>query len=259
MSRARVIGLLIAFLAIFVLAAPLALRRLLWQWEQNPLLRGRLLAAEAGCVNCHRPYRGTEIPNPGSRWGSVPRFEAGNAMMYVESRDEIEQLIRHGAPDAWRSDPQVVERLAEQRITMPAYEGRLSEAEIAALTAWASAVEGVDVPGGETAAAGRQLARQRGCQSCHGLEGAGGLANPGSLGGFVPGFLGRNFDDLVESREEFEEWVRTGTLERLESNPLIRRAWRRQALSMPAYGDSLTSEEMDQLWGWVQAVREAWD
>jgi len=85
--RGRLVILLIAGLAITALAAPPALRRLLWQWEQNDLLRGRTLAHQVGCVTCHRPYRGTEIPNPGSRWGSVPRFEAGNSMMYAESVD----------------------------------------------------------------------------------------------------------------------------------------------------------------------------
>ena len=29
-----------------------------------------------------------------------------------------------------------------------------------------------------------------GCTACHGIEGSGGTANPGSVGGFVPGFLG---------------------------------------------------------------------
>lgn len=259
MSRARVIIVVIAFLAIFALAAPFAMRRLLWQWEQNELLRGRLLATESGCVVCHRPYRNGEIPNPGSRWGTVPRFEAGNSMMYVDSHQEIEEFIRYGMPQSWRLDFEAMSRLAEQRLTMPAYEERLSDAEIADLTAWTSAVEGLDLPGDEMAAAGRQVAREQGCLSCHGLEGSGGGRNPGSLGGFIPGFLGRNFEDLVESREEFDEWVRQGRLERLGSNPFVRRAWDRQALAMPAYGESLTAEELDQLWAWVGAVRERWE
>jgi mono/diheme cytochrome c family protein len=257
--RWRLVAAVAIFAAVFALAAPFALRRLLWHWEQNELLRGRRLAGEAGCVACHDPYRGTEIPNPGSRWGSVPRFEAGNSMMYVESRREIEELIRYGAPRSWREDPAVSARLAEQRIRMPAFEARLSDAEIADLTAWASAVEGLDLPGGETAAAGRALAREQGCLSCHGLEGAGGLANPGSLGGFVPGFLGGNFEDLVADRAEFEEWIRTGRLARLERNPIVARAWRRQALAMPAYGDTLSDEQIGELWAWVEAARDAWD
>ncbi len=246
---------LLLFIAACALAAPHALRQWLWWSEQNPLLRGRVLAVEQGCVACHDPYRGTEIPNPGSRWGTVPRFEAGNAMMYAESVEEIEQFIRHGVPDAWRFDFEASARMAEQRIRMPAYEGRVSAADIADLTAWSSAVEGLVTPGDETAHAGRQLAREQGCLACHGLEGSGGLPNPDSIGGFIPGFLGGNFDHLVESRAEFDEWVKTGRLARLE-NSFTRRAWDSQTIPMPAYGEALSEEQLDQLWAWVMAVRE---
>lgn len=253
----RLLWSLIAVMAAILLAAPLTFRLLLWQWEQNPLLRGRELAREAGCPTCHFPYRGQEIPNPGSRWKVVPRFEAGNAMMYVESKLDIEQFIRFGALKAWLEDPQALARLADQRVRMPAYGDRLSDAQIEVLTIWASVVEGVEVAGEETAARGRQLAREHGCISCHGLEGAGGLPNPRSLGGFIPGFLGDNFPDLVESRAEFDQWVKTGSLERLEKNPFVRRAWQRQALSMPAYND-LSDDDLNALWAWIQAARNAY-
>lgn len=255
MPRTRLLLALVAFVGACALAAPWALRQWLWSGEQNPLLRGRLLATEQGCVACHRPYRGTEIPNPGSRWGTVPRFEAGNAMMYAESVEEIEQFIRDGMPQSWSLDFEASARLAEQRIRMPAYGDRLAEPQIADLTVWASAVEDLESPGAEAARSGRKLARQHGCLSCHGLEGAGGLPNPGSIGGFIPGFLGRNFIDLVENRAEFDEWVKTGELARLTANPLARHFWRRQAISMPAYRDALSDEELDQLWAWVEAAR----
>ena len=253
----RLLWFLVVLIAASLVAAPFALRRLLWQWEQNPLLRGRELAREAGCLGCHFPYRGQEIPNPGSRWNVVPRFEGGNAMMYVDSTQKIEQFIRFGAPQAWLEDPGASARLAKQHIRMPAYDERLSNAQIEALVLWASVVEGVEVAGDETADRGRQLAREHGCISCHGLEGAGGLPNPRSLGGFIPGFLGDNFPDLVESRVEFDEWVKTGGLERLERNPLVRRAWRRQALSMPTYAD-LSDDDLDDLWTWIVATRAAY-
>jgi mono/diheme cytochrome c family protein len=248
----------VAFLALCALAAPWALRRWLWMGEQNPLLRGRLLAQKQGCVACHYPYGGTEIPNPGSRWGDVPRFESGVAMMYAMTRAEVEEFIRHGAPLAWLEDERIVERLASQRLRMPAFGDRLGDSEIGDLTAWASAVEGVEPPGDEAAQEGRRLAREQGCVSCHGPEGAGGLPNPGSIGGFVPGFVGDTFLHMVEGREEFEEWVRTGRLQRL-ANPLVRRAWRRQTISMPAFDEeALPQQDLDALWEWVQAVREEW-
>ena len=254
--RSRRLGWVVLALAALAAAAPGAFRLLLWRWEQNPVLRGRLLAERSGCLMCHRPYGGTEIPNPGSRWGTVPRFENGIAMMYAVSRQQVEEFIRHGAPLEWLENERISERLESQRLRMPAYEERLADDEIADLSAWASAVEGVEPPGGEVAAAGRELAREHGCVTCHGIEGAGGLSNPGSIGGFVPGFVGDNFLHLVESRDDFDEWVRTGRLERL-ANPLVRRAWRRQTLSMPPYDEeALPDEDLDALWEWVQVVRE---
>jgi cytochrome c553 len=254
----RILLPLAAFVAAFLVAAPFALRGLMRHWEQNTLLEGRRLAVEAGCLACHAPYRGVELPNPGSRWGSVPRFEAGNAMMYAESLQEIEEYIRFGAPRAVLDDPAAVERRAAQQIRMPAYEGRFSDTEISALTMWAAVVEGVEVAGGEAAAAGRDLARKHGCISCHGLEGAGGRLNPQSIAGFIPGFLGKNFTDLVKTRAEFDEWVRTGQLERLQGKFLARRALGRQAIAMPAYEETLSQEDLDHLWAWIEAVRAAY-
>ena len=239
-------------------AAPWTLRFVLWRWEQNPILRGRLLAEEVGCMSCHRPFAGTEIPNLGSRWGTVPAFQSGNPFMYdATERGTIEEYIRLGAPRAWLDDPATAERLNTQRLRMPAYEDRLSDPEIDDLVAYASALEGVGLPRGATVEAGRALARRYGCLSCHGVEGSGGLPNPGSMGGFVPGFAGRNFSDLVRDEDEFREWILTGTLSRLESRALVRYFWRRQEIAMPAYRDVLSDSEIGELWEWVGALREA--
>jgi len=242
-------------LALAGLAALPAGRWLLWRRESNPILRGRLLAEKAGCLGCHLGTSGPEIPNPGSRWGSVPRFATGNARMYVEGREEIEEFIRFGAPRSWLSDPRVAERLATQHLRMPAYDDRLSDGEIAALVSYVSVVEKVEQAGGE-AGAGRDIAVRHGCLSCHGVEGSGGLPNPGSLGGFIPGFSGGNFSDMVRNEEEFRQWVLEGTNSRLASNPLIRFFWRRQKISMPAYREEMEAGEVEKLWLWVKSVRE---
>lgn len=256
MRPKRIAALLIGALLVALAVPPLA-RYALWRRELNPVLRGLLVAERQGCFGCHRPWGSREIPNPGSRWGSVPRFAGGNAMMYATSRAEIEQLIRFGAPRAWLDEPTAAARLEAQLVRMPAYGARLDAGQLADLVAFAAAVERVELPGGEAAAAGRELARRHGCEACHGVEGAGGLPNPRSLGGFVPGFAGGNFRDLVRDRAEFGEWVRDGTSSRLASNPLIRWFWRRQAIAMPAYGEQLGEAEIDALWAWVETVRGA--
>lgn len=257
MKRAVLAALVLAVLLVVV--APPVGRFVLWRRELNPVLSGRLLAAEQGCFGCHRSYSSAEIPNPGSRWGTVPRFAGGNARMYAEAPREIEEFIRFGAPKAWLEDPSASARLEEQRVRMPAYGDSLSDREIHDLVAFTSAVERVGSIPDEAARRGRDLARDKGCFSCHGVDGSGGLANPGSLGGFIPGFLGGNFTDLVRDEDEFREWVLEGTSQRLASNPLIAFYWRRQKISMPAYREQLSDEEVGEIWAWVEAARATVD
>jgi mono/diheme cytochrome c family protein len=255
--RVRLLVAAGSVLALLIAFAPALLRAVLSARESNAVLRGARLAAREGCLGCHQPV-GEEIPSPGSRWGTVPRFGAGNAFMYVDSRAEIAEFIRFGAKRAWLDDPEVRARLAAQAVRMPAYGEWLDDGEIEDLVAFVAAVDDYELAGDEVAQAGRALARVHGCLSCHGVEGAGGVPNPGSLGGVVPGFAGGNFPHLVRDEAEFREWVRTGSLRRLASQPLVARAWRRQRLQMPAYGEErLSDRELDQLWAWVQAVRAA--
>ena len=235
-------------------SAPAIVRAVLTSWESNAILRGQRLGEESGCLACHRPFAGDEIPNPGSRWQSVPAFQGGNAMMYdAMTRQGIEEYVRYGALQ-WL-DEDAVRRHDTQLLRMPAYEDFLSEEEIADVVSWAAALEGVELSGGEAVDAGRAVARRHGCLSCHGLEGAGGLPNPDSLGGFIPGFLGKNFEHLVHDRDELAEWIRDGKTARLDANPIVRRVWARQGIAMPAYGDRLSDAEIDQLWAWIQAGR----
>ncbi len=232
-------------------------RQLLGHWESNPVLRGRELAEKSGCMNCHRPFGAKEIPNPGSRWSVVPALEGGNAVMYAKNRQDIEEFIRLGAPSKWMADAETRKRLESQHIRMPAFGERFSESEISDLVAFACAEGDFDLPGGDAAEEGREVARNNGCLSCHGVEGSGGLPNPGSIGGFIPGFVGKNFDDLVKNESEFREWVQTGTSLRLEKNPVVRAFWRRQKIAMPAFNETLDAQETGKLWAWVSAIRSA--
>ncbi len=99
---------------------------------------------------------------------------------------------------------------------------------------------------------GLTIAGEMGCFDCHGPMGAGGVANPGTVGGRVPGFFGTSFALQTESLDGIEGIVRDG-------RP-ARRAWwmpwKRPALDMPAYGDRLDSVEIQLL---AHAVRSLSD
>jgi hypothetical protein len=87
--------------------------------------------------------------------------------------------------------------------------------------------------GGSPARRGYDQARRWQCFSCHGVPAAGGLPNPGSLTGFIPGWYGPDFEDLVLNREEFDAWIREGGIPRLRGSAIA--AWfiRRQKIAMP--------------------------
>jgi len=94
---------------------------------------------------------------------------------------------------------------------------------------------------------GLELAHRLGCFSCHGPMGTGGVQNPGSLKGYVPGFFGEDYAELVADNEELRQWINDGAVSRLLDNPLARRVLETQALKMPSYGDFLEDEDIDAL------------
>ena len=63
--------------------------------------------------------------------------------------------------------------------------------------------------------------------------GAGGVPNPGSFKGYVPGFWGADFDELVRDDAELREWIETGRVRRIAEHPVGGRKRRGDCLSPP--------------------------
>ena len=81
--------------------------------------------------------------------------------------------------------------------------------------------------------------------------GSGGFPNPGSFAGFVPGWYGADFKDLVRDRSEFDGWVRTGTSQRLAKNRAAVYFMSRQKIGMPDYR-TFTDADLDALWSYTR-------
>lgn len=77
--------------------------------------------------------------------------------------------------------------------------------------------------------------------------GTGGTSNPGSLKGYVPGFFGDDYAELVHGPEEAAEWIRDGVTTRFRNNPIAAAVLTHQALKMPAYGKELTDDQVASL------------
>lgn len=233
---------------VLALAALPAIRLSYRLREENAVSRGGRLSAKWGCTACHLPARGVEIPNAGSRLGTVPAWGRGGLRLYAATADEAARIVRDGSPTKASGLTPVV--------FMPAYGGRLSRREVDDLVAFVRALDGEDAPRDPETRKGFDAAREHGCFNCHGPAGAGGVPNPGSFTGEVPGFLGPGYADLVRSDEELREWIRTGCSTRVAASPFAMRFLEAQRISMPAFPkETLPEEELAAIGKWIAAAR----
>jgi len=138
---------------------------------------------------------------------------------------------------------------------MPAYRDLLDDRQVDDLVAYfmaASRMRSIPYP---AASRGRILAARHRCDACHGVGGAGGIPNPGSLTGDVPGWLGDEFEELVRDDNEIRHWILDGGIERLANDRIARFFLSRQRLQMPAYRDALGDGEVDDLVAYIGWLR----
>lgn len=245
------------FIAFAVVVAALAyapLRDLVLAVEVTPAERGFQIALGAGCFSCHGPNGIGGVKNPGNEDGEVPGFAEGMPMMWASSEDEIREYILDGAPKRKRDDPEYREEIAKWMLPMPAYRGYLSDSEVDDLVAYIGAISGLITPDDELAAEGYELAYEFGCFDCHGPMGAGGVGNLGSLKGYIPGWWGEDYRDLVRDEAELRAWIVDGRIERLENHPIAPYFTRGQRIQMPAYRNRLNQKQIDALMAFVAWV-----
>ena len=229
--------------------------RLYWSIRSsNPVRRGIALARNLGCFSCHGELGSAGIADPGAADLAVPAWSGGLWMMYVEDDDDIREFIVDGVSHHRSASGSAAREHDRMAIHMPAYGGLLGAEEVGDLVAAFRVLSGMSRPApGSAEARGLQIALASDCFSCHGAGASGGLPNPGSLTGFVPGWYGADFEDLVRDRDEFDQWVREGALVRLSEHPVASRFINRQRLQMPPYRE-LSDDDLDTLWayaGWL--------
>jgi mono/diheme cytochrome c family protein len=226
-------------------------RDLVLQREESETARGRRLAGELGCFNCHGPGGRGGVPNPGSKWDGVPSFHEGTPMMFVGSDDDLRAYILDGAPQAKRQRESYRKEIGAQAIQMPAYRGWISDRDVDALVAYIRAASELLTPEEQKIVRGGELARANGCFGCHGEMGSGGHPNPGSFKGYVPGFQGQDFAELVRSDEELLGWIRDGGIPRLTEDPFASYFLKRQRIQMPPYERFLDESDIDAVAAYV--------
>ena len=254
--RTQVVRLLIALALVEMawLAYPVLRARVL-ALEDTPAARGQRLAAALGCFACHGPGGTGGTKNPGSEEDSVPAFTERTQMMYVKRADDLREYILDGAPRRRRDDPDYRARMEAAALRMPAYRRFVSAAQVEDLVAYLEAASGQILPDEATAARGADLATEYSCFSCHGPLGCGGMSNPGSFKGYVPGFWDGDFDELVRSDDELRQWIAKGAVPRITEHPIGGFFFKRQAVKMPAYDRFVPAEDIEALAAYVRWIR----
>jgi mono/diheme cytochrome c family protein len=232
-----------------------ALRARVLAVEVTPAARGYQMAERLGCFACHGAAGLGGVANPGSEEGEVPAFVEQTQMMYVTGPDELREYVLDGAPARQLADPDYVARIERAALRMPAYRDVVSPAELDDLVAYLRAASGQLLPEDARAARGAALAAELDCFACHGPLGAGGVTNPGSFKGYVPGFWGADYDELVRDDGELRAWIADGRIDRIAEHPIGGRFFRGQSVKMPAYGRFISAEDVDALAAFVQWIR----
>ncbi len=234
------------------------IRDLIVPARTNAAQRGRALAESFGCFNCHGPGGHGGVSNPGAQGGQVPSFHQGTIMMYARDDQDLREYILDGAPAAKRARPEYRAEIEAQAIHMPAFKDFVSAAQLDDLVAYLRAASDLLAPpDGSPAARGADLVAADGCFNCHGSMGIGGMPNPGSLKGYIPGFGGADFDELVRSDDELRGWIRDGGIPRLRNDALAAYFLERQRIQMPAYKDRLQETDVEALVAYVRWLASA--
>jgi mono/diheme cytochrome c family protein len=232
-----------------------AIRARVLALEETPARRGQRLAGELGCFSCHGPGGGGGTKNPGTEEGQVPAFTERTQMMYVKTTDDLREYVLDGAPRRKREDADYRAAVEKAALRMPAYRPFVSPTQVDDLVAYLRTASGQIVADEALAARGAELAGELGCFACHGPLGAGGVENPGSFKGYVPGFWDGDFDDLVRSDEELRSWIAKGELARIVEHPIGGWFFRRQAIKMPAYERFVAEADVNALHAYVRWIR----
>jgi mono/diheme cytochrome c family protein len=97
---------------------------------------GRQTAARLACFGCHGPQGRGSLPNPGSFKGYIPAWDGDDFGELARDEAEVREWIVHGRPRRLADHPVARFFLRRQAVQMPAYGGRLTDAELDALVAY---------------------------------------------------------------------------------------------------------------------------
>jgi mono/diheme cytochrome c family protein len=97
---------------------------------------GRAAAARLGCFACHGPEGRGALPNPRSLKGYIPSWDGADFPELARDEREIREWILDGITERFQRNPAARWFTSRQAIKMPAYRGRISQADLDRLVAY---------------------------------------------------------------------------------------------------------------------------
>jgi cytochrome c553 len=245
----------VAILATVVVIALAMLDHWMRLPKPSGFTRGKQLAHDLGCVGCHESSSGSVILNPSTLRGVIPGFHSGDSatLFWVENESEFSEWVRQGVSDRIKRERQKFSpQDAATGIRMPVYGEQLDKKQLSDLYVYFRDSNQFPAPPEGAISRGARIAEQRGCFACHGVHGLDGNSNAGSFKGYIPPWDGDDFHELARSDNEIAEWIKHGSLQRLERNPVAKFFLNRQKITMPAYGSVLTDVDINDLVAYIR-------
>lgn len=273
-------------------ALPMLWRTAVAPKEESAAARGRMAAERLGCFSCHGAGGTGGVPDPGSP-DPVPALTAGVPWQYASDVRELENWIldgdpkgrgeirrQHGREKHPTASPTATSTSRDHEdshahgtapptsdgetahehtglMKMPAFRDHVDSQTLSDLIAFIVALSPREKPTDEAVLRGLEIASRNGCFACHGPMGSGGISNPGSFKGYIPGFFGNDLRELATNSKEIESWIRDGNVQRLERNPAAKFFLDRQPIKMPAYEKTLRDAEVADLVAMIEWIHEA--
>ncbi len=227
--------------------------------ERSAAHRGAQVARSAGCFACHGAGGGNGAVNPSQ--GKTPDDFSRVPSLLSESHtpQQLRQWIEDGISQEKLQSQAHMQAREQDAMKMPAFGERLSSHEIEGLMAYIALLQQREAARNRPAQSpGEELARRFSCFTCHGELGQGGVENPSSLKGYIPGFFGSDFLALTQGgdRQQVLEWIRDGAPESFLNQGFaglypVRYLTERQAIQMPAYKRHMSDQELETLTDYV--------
>lgn len=227
--------------------------------EYSPAHRGRQVAAAGGCFSCHGGLGHPASVNPGRDVAGVP-----DLFHERQSLEELRQWIEDGISESKRQSQSFLSARENRILHMPAYRDQLNRTEIEDLVAFVALHQySHSVRNRNAPSPGEELARRFACFTCHGELGQGGVENPGSLKGYIPGFFGTDFRALTRNgdRQDLREWILDGHSQFFWEQGFAgfhpgQYFTARQAIRMPGYRGWIADGEVETLVDYLRELME---